>query len=69
MRLILQQRDEIARLEQRLDELDSAESRHIFLGCMRRDQKPDRRQILQELKVALSEYGKRYTVPSGWVVN
>ncbi|KAK0670322.1 hypothetical protein QBC41DRAFT_345662 [Cercophora samala] len=56
MRLILQQQDEIARLEQRLDELDSAESRHIFLGCMRRDQNPDRRQVLQELKVALSEY-------------
>lgn len=58
MRLLLQKQDEVSRLEETLDEVDSKEQREIFLGCMRRDVNPERLQILQQLKTALAEYGK-----------
>lgn len=58
MRLLLQKQDEVSRLEETLDEVDSKEQREIFLGCMRRDVNPERIQILQQLKTALAEYGK-----------
>ncbi|KAK4205084.1 hypothetical protein QBC40DRAFT_325700 [Triangularia verruculosa] len=56
MRLALIKQDEIARLEHKLDDLDSAESRSIFLGCIRRDQNEDRRRVLESIEKALSEY-------------
>jgi hypothetical protein len=45
-------------LEQRLDELDEAEQRPLFLGSMRRDQNEERQKLLQELDRALADYGK-----------
>ncbi|KAK0742067.1 hypothetical protein B0T21DRAFT_408912 [Apiosordaria backusii] len=56
MRLILLKQDEIALLEHKLDELDSAEKQKIFLGCMRRDQNDERRRVLDGLQKALAEY-------------
>jgi hypothetical protein len=58
LRLLLAKQDEIAVLETRLDEIDAAEQRSLFLGCMRRDANIDRQQVLQSIKLAMSEYGK-----------
>ncbi|KAI0198128.1 hypothetical protein F4808DRAFT_452216 [Astrocystis sublimbata] len=56
LRLLLAKQDEISVLESRLDEIDSAEQRVLFLGCMRRDTNVDRQQALQNIKLAISEY-------------
>ncbi|KAI1360145.1 hypothetical protein F5Y08DRAFT_55435 [Xylaria arbuscula] len=56
LRLLLAKQDEIAVLENRLDEIDAAEQRDLFLGCMRRDVNIDRQNVLQSIKLAVSEY-------------
>jgi hypothetical protein len=55
MRLLLIKKDEIAVFEQSLGEVDAAEERDLFLGCLRRDTNIERRTILQNLKSTISE--------------
>ncbi|KAI0415716.1 hypothetical protein F5X98DRAFT_209952 [Xylaria grammica] len=56
LRLLLAKQDEIAVLEQSLDDIDAAEQRDLFLGCMRRDINTDRQDVLRSIKLAISEY-------------
>jgi hypothetical protein len=58
MRLLLLKQDEISVLEERLDDLDSREDRELFLGSIRRDVNPERRQLIQVMQRELEEYGK-----------
>ena len=44
-------------LESRLDAIDQAEVRELYLGCHRRDRNPERKQVLDEITVLLKEYG------------
>lgn len=59
MRLLLKAQDAVSRLEDRLDALDSREESELFLGCIRQDVNPERQQVMQELLVALEDYGKK----------
>ena len=61
MRHLLQKQDKVSRLEEALDDINTKETREIFLDCMRPDVNPERLQILQQSKVALDEYGKSST--------
>ena len=56
-------------LEQQLEDLDQHESRSLFLGSIRKDQNPRREAVLQELDIALTDYGA-YTLykPNDWGV-
>lgn len=58
MRLLLWKQDELCRLEERFDEIDSRDNHALLLGCMRRDTNSERLQIVQSLSTALAEYGK-----------
>jgi hypothetical protein len=57
MRLLLLKQDEISILEESLDRIDKNEDCELFLGCSRRDRNEERRDVLQQLKVAMAEYG------------
>lgn len=57
-RLLVLKQDELSRLESQLDQVDNEEERDLFLGNSRRDQNPERREILAKLDVALSSYGE-----------
>ncbi|KAJ2990470.1 hypothetical protein NUW58_g2934 [Xylaria curta] len=56
LRLLLAKQDEIVVLENKLDEIDAAEQRAVFLGCMRRDANTARQGVLRDAKLAMSEY-------------
>lgn len=56
-RLMLQQQDQIAVLEKELQEVDSEETRELFLNNLRRDGNAKRKEILGKLHIALAEYG------------
>ncbi|KAI0547664.1 hypothetical protein F4679DRAFT_359081 [Xylaria curta] len=56
LRLLLAKQDEIVVLENKLDEIDAAEQRGIFLGCMREDGNTARQDVLRDAKLAMSEY-------------
>ncbi|KAI8625882.1 hypothetical protein F5Y19DRAFT_240139 [Xylariaceae sp. FL1651] len=56
LRLLLAKQDEIVVLENKLDEIDAAEQRDIFLGCMRLDANTARQEVLRDAKLAMSEY-------------
>ncbi|KAJ2992672.1 hypothetical protein NUW58_g2091 [Xylaria curta] len=56
LRLLLAKQDEISVLEKQLDEIDAAENRELFLGCMRRDANVDRQSTLLKIKLSMSEY-------------
>ncbi|CAG8953484.1 hypothetical protein HYFRA_00010234 [Hymenoscyphus fraxineus] len=56
MRLLLRKQTEIAGLEASLDELDSRETRSLFLGSHSLDNNPERLQVLAQLKASLAEY-------------
>ena len=56
-RLLLLKQERVAELERRLDELDLAEERQLFLGSLQRDQNTARIQVLKELDEALADYG------------
>lgn len=55
-RLLLLKQDEICRLEQSLDTIDSNEECELFLGCSRRDTNTERQSVLADLTSALNEY-------------
>jgi hypothetical protein len=56
-RLLLIKQDRVSLLEQQLEELDQNEPRSLFLGSIRKDQNPRRESVLQELDIALADYG------------
>jgi hypothetical protein len=58
MRLLLHKQDEVAMLEDKLDQIDSQESCELFLGCIRRDRNSERAEVLKQLTISLAEYGK-----------
>lgn len=56
-RLLLLKQDKIAVLEERLTQTDDQEQSPLFLGMSRADSNPKRREILDELDIALRDYG------------
>ena len=56
-RLLLLKQDELSSLESQLDCIDHDETREIFLGNRRRDTNGERREILEKLDAALTDYG------------
>lgn len=58
LRLLLLKQDEIACLEVSLDSADAHEQSPLSLGCVRKDDNPERRMILEKLQVALAQYGR-----------
>jgi hypothetical protein len=56
-RLLLLKQDRLVVLEKRLREIDYAETAPLFLGASREDTNTQRRQVLEEIDVALSDYG------------
>ena len=59
-RLLFLTQDELSLLESQLDCIDHNETREIFLGNRRRDTNGERREILEKLDVALTDYGMLY---------
>ena len=60
-RVLLHKQDELAQLEQRLDELDRAESEvnpYFMTTNRRRGDNPQRQALLGEVEGKLKEYGK-----------
>ncbi|KAI0409257.1 hypothetical protein F4802DRAFT_242027 [Xylaria palmicola] len=55
-RILLLKQDRLVVLEKRLREIDDAETVPLFLGASREDTNTQRRQVLDEIDVALSEY-------------
>ncbi|KAF1828591.1 hypothetical protein BDW02DRAFT_593168 [Decorospora gaudefroyi] len=55
-RLLLLKQDKIAVLEERLTQIDDQEQSPLFLGMSRADSNPKRREILDELDIALRDY-------------
>ena len=58
LRLILLKQDEIVDLEFSLDRIDAAEQRDLLLGCARKDNNAERRDVLSKMQKSLSDYGK-----------
>lgn len=56
-RLLLLKQDRLTILEKRLKEVDAAETVPLFLGASREDENTERRQVLDEIDIALSDYG------------
>ncbi|KAF1941275.1 hypothetical protein EJ02DRAFT_348290, partial [Clathrospora elynae] len=56
LRLLLLKQDELSGLEAPLDRIDAQEQRTLFLGCARRDENTERRDVLARMKISLSEY-------------
>lgn len=57
-RLLLHKQDRLAVLEKELDRVDRQETKSLFLGNLRRDKNSDRRQLIEQIDAALSEYGE-----------
>ena len=57
MRLLLEKQDRVVELEEKLQKIDDAETRSLFLGNRRRDTNLERKQVLGDLDVALADYG------------
>lgn len=57
-RLLLVKQDQLLLLEERLDEIDNAESMKLFLGNLRRDRNENRKNVLKTMDEALKDYGK-----------
>ncbi|KAI0534863.1 hypothetical protein GGR58DRAFT_481204 [Xylaria digitata] len=55
-RLLLLKQDRLVVLEKRLREIDDAETVPLFLGASREDTNTQRRQVLDEIDVALPDY-------------
>ena len=58
--MLLHKQDEILRLEDRLQVIDSMEPRPLFNGSRRRDKNEARHETLANLDVAMAEYGRKY---------
>jgi len=56
-RSLLYKQDELSCLEHELAEIDTAETRPLFLGNYRRDRNQARKDVLDRVAVALKEYG------------
>ncbi len=59
-RLMMVKQDRLSILEAQLEQVDSVEENDLFLGNMRRDVNPTRKQILADMDAALADYGKRH---------
>ena len=57
MRLLLYKQDAISQLEDELNRIDKEEKAELFLGNARRDQNEQRKEVLQRLDEALTDYG------------
>ena len=57
-RVLLQKQDELAEIEQRLNELDDNDVTAFFLNSRRLDGNDTRQALLDELAPKLKEYGK-----------
>jgi len=44
-------------LEEQLEQVDREERAPLFLGCARRDNNAERKKVLDDIDVALMEYG------------
>lgn len=58
VRLMLHKQDQLSALEQQLQQVDREESKLLFLGSMRLDKNSERKQLFNEIDVALAEYGR-----------
>lgn len=56
-RLLLLKQDNLAVLEQQLDQIDEQESIHLFLGKSRCDANERRLSILSKIELELANYG------------
>ena len=56
-RLLLSKQDKLSMLESKLDDIDAAETRELFLGNQRRDRNQERQDVLEQINFALSDYG------------
>jgi hypothetical protein len=59
-RILLQKQDEITELEERLDELDNAESMGHYLCSRRHDGNSIRQDILREAELKLEAYSEHF---------
>ena len=58
MRSLLEQQDELAELQERLDRCDDAEPIRLGLSSRRQDGNPERRELLRQVTAKLQEYDK-----------
>ena len=58
MRSLLEQQDELAELQERLDRCDDAEPIPLGLSSRRQDGNPERRELLRQVTAKLQEYDK-----------
>ena len=56
-RLLFVKQDHLSMLEERLDDIDHAEPRKMFLGNLRRDRNESRKDVLDSMDKALRDYG------------
>jgi hypothetical protein len=56
-RLLLLKQDKLASLESALDKIDEEEQCALFLGCNRRDKNQERSQVLEDIELAMLNYG------------
>lgn len=56
MRMLLAKQDEISKLESQLHAIDQDEPAELFLGSMRLDKNPNRKDVLGRLDTAFKEY-------------
>ena len=56
MRSLLEQQDELAELQERLDRCDGAETVRLGLSSRRQDENVERRELLQQVTAKLREY-------------
>lgn len=58
MRSLLEQQDELAELQERLDRCDNSEPIRLGLSSRRQDENPERRELLRQVTVKLQEYDR-----------
>ena len=56
-RLMLLKQDRLSFLEKQLERIDREEDTLLRLGCIRRDDNPERNSIFSEINEALADYG------------
>lgn len=58
MRSLLEQQDELAELQERLERCDEAEPVRLGLSSRRQDENAERRELLRQVKAKLQEYDR-----------
>ncbi|MCJ1460960.1 hypothetical protein MMC28_011342 [Mycoblastus sanguinarius] len=58
MRSLLEQQDELAELQERLERCDEAEPIRLGLSSRRQDENAERRELLQQVRTKLQEYDR-----------